>query len=408
MIKKTRATEAAVIGALAALCVVALTLDALLMRAMVQRYHMNDFGKFYYSARAFLDGGDMYAPSPATTQGPDDPSGLEYLNLNPPHFHLLVLPFAPLRPETAVMSWMIVSLFALIVSILIITRETAVAWTATRVLLLTLGVLAFAGTQAFFLTGQLSMLLLLAMTVCWLQARRGNWTAAAVGLGLCLSVKPFLLLFIPYLIATRRSRAAAIAVGTAAACFAVGLLVFGLESYSAWYRALGEAGDWTWAEMNASTLGIFRRSFDVQPIGVTPVMVRPALVTLWMPVAAAIGVVTLVATIGDRSESSVDRAFALLLVAAPLMSPLGWIYYFGIGAGPVAALVFGPRRQHVRSWSSILVAAIAGVGLFWPHPLLGAFQPHRWATLFVTSAYFWGALAAWTWLVLDARHAIAR
>ena len=35
-------------------------------RVMYTHLHMNDFGKFYYSAQFFLQGQDMYAPSPAT------------------------------------------------------------------------------------------------------------------------------------------------------------------------------------------------------------------------------------------------------------------------------------------------------------------------------------------------------
>lgn len=399
----SRAAQASILVAAAALCVVALTLDALLMRAMIERYCMNDFGKFYYSSRAFFEGSDMYAPNPATSQ-PGDPSGLEYLNLNPPHFHLVVLPFALLAPAEAVMSWIIVSLIALIVSIMIITRETAVTLTPVRTLLVALAVLAFAGTQAFFLTGQLSMLLLAAMTVCWINARRGRWTAAAVWLGICLGIKPFLLLFLPYLLVARHLRAIGVALVTAAACFAVGLFVFGAENYEAWYRALGEAGDWTWAEMNASALGLFRRSFDVQPI-VSPVWVRPELVRLWIPTAAAIGIVTLVAAARDRTTSGIDRAFALVLVAAPLMSPLGWVYYYCIAAGPAAAVILAHRRQRDFSRPMAIVGAVAFIGLFWPHPMLGAFQPHRWATLFVASAYFWGAFGAWIWLVMDARPA---
>src|SRR5262245_61809432 len=153
----------ALIVALGLLCAAAFVLDTLLLRKMLE-LHMNDFGKFYYSARAFLDATDMYAPSPATDIGIGGAAHLQFLNMNPPHFHFVVLPFALLPPETAAMSWIVVSLLALLLSLALIGRELGVVWTPVTTLLVALGTLAFAGTQAFFLTGQLSMLLMLAMT----------------------------------------------------------------------------------------------------------------------------------------------------------------------------------------------------------------------------------------------------
>ena len=203
-----RASERGPVVALGALCAVAFLLDALLLRKMLE-LHMNDFGKFYYSARAFLDGGDMYAPSPATNIGIGAAANLQFLNMNPPHFHVMVLPFALLPPDLAAILWMVVSLVALMMSVVLIGRELEVRWTPITILGVAFSVLAFSGTQAFFLTGQVSMLLMLAMTVCWIAARRGRWTAAGVWLGICLSVKPFVAIFLPYLIATRRYRAAA-------------------------------------------------------------------------------------------------------------------------------------------------------------------------------------------------------
>jgi hypothetical protein len=385
---------------LGALCVVAFALDALLLRKMME-LHMNDFGKFYYSARAFLDGTDMYASSPATDVGIGAAAHLQFLNMNPPHFHLIVLPFAALRVDQAAIVWMAASLFALMLSLALIGRELGIAWTPFSVLLVVLGVLSFSGTQAFFLTGQITMLLMLAMTVCWMAARHGRWGAAAVWIGLCISVKPFVAIFLPYLLLTRRYRAAFVAIATAAALFALGFLVFGQENLVSWYRALAQSGDWTWAEMNASLLGFFRRVFDLQPMA-PPLVVHPGWVNVWIPIAGLIGASTLFVAVADRSVHAVDRAFALLLVAAILISPLGWIYYAPVIAGPVAALI-DDWRSVTRRWWSALLPGVAVAGFFWPHPLLGLFQPNRWATVLVTSAYFWAVLAAWTWLMLGSR-----
>ena len=392
------------VAALIAMCAVAFVLDVALMHAMTSLLHMNDFGKFYYSAQAFLDGGDMYAPNPATNLRFVEAPELQFLNMNPPHFHLLVLPLARLPPDVAVTVWLAVSLMALIVSVLIISRELEVIWTAAGVLTAAAGTLAFAGTQSFFATGNLSLLLLLALTICWAAARRGRWTMAAVSLGACLSVKPFLLIFAPYLLLTRRFRALVVALATAASCFAAGLLIFGAAAYRAWYGALAQSGDWAWGVMNASFLSIFRRAFDSQPIG-TPLVIAPALVKGWLVAAAIVGIVTIGFTMRDHGRDAVDRAFALLLVAAQLMSPLGWIYYLWLPAGPVAAVAM-QRQRDGGSWSlaTRALAAVAAIGFVWPMPFLLAFRTHAWATLTIASVYFWATLALWMWLLVDGGH----
>src|SRR5262245_46703309 len=187
-----RFSRVPLIVAFGLLCAAAFLLDVLLLRKMLE-LHMNDFGKFYYSTRAFLYGGDMYEPRPATNIGQRGFADLQFLNLNPPHFHLVVLPFALLPPDLAATLWMVISLMALTISIVLIGREVTVAWTPLTVLGVAFCTLAFSGTQAFFLTGQSTMLLMLAMTACWIAARRGRWSSAGVWLGVCLSVKPFLM-----------------------------------------------------------------------------------------------------------------------------------------------------------------------------------------------------------------------
>src|SRR5436190_18365860 len=92
--------------------------------------HMNDFGKFYYSTRAFLDGGDMYAPNPATTLT-FDATQARLANMNPPHFHLLLLPIARMSPLAALLVWAIASLIALAAVVVAITRELNLRWTWT-------------------------------------------------------------------------------------------------------------------------------------------------------------------------------------------------------------------------------------------------------------------------------------
>jgi hypothetical protein len=389
---------------LGVLCAMAFLWDAFLVRVMVS-LNMNDFGRFYYSTRAFLAGQDMYAPSPATQLGAGRIAGAQQLlNLNPPHVHLLVLPLARLSPSVAVTLWMLASVCALVTSLLIIGHELEFVATSKRVLLLTLFVLMFSGSQAVFITGQLTFFLLLPTTLCWREARRRHWGRVGAWLGVCTSVKPFLLIFVPYLMGHRRWRACAAMGATTAACFAAGLLLFGSDSYASWLRAVTHSGDWAWLGMNASLLGILQRLFTPTP-SFRAAILEPGLVRLWVVVVSAVAVATFLVVLVDKSSTALDRAFALCLVAAQLISPLGWVYYLWLAAGPVAAVAFPPGRSTSLSQPGGPFLALALVGFLTPIVAPYYFQPSSWATVTLGSAYCWAAMALWGYLVIDFAHA---
>src|SRR5262245_33977189 len=112
--------------------------------------HFNDFGKFYYSTVAFLDGRDMYDPSPATLipvgRPGQDVAARQFLNMNPPHFHLLMLPLAGLKPSWALTVWAVASLACFFVTLKAIGRALGVTLTPVQQALLVFAFLGFAGT----------------------------------------------------------------------------------------------------------------------------------------------------------------------------------------------------------------------------------------------------------------------
>ncbi len=387
--------------------------NGLLVYQMVVGLHMNDFGKFYYSALAFLHGGDMYGPNPATDIPQVDGHPMQFLNLNPPHFHIPLIPLAMLRPGIAGAIWGVVSLASLMLSWTLIKREVGLnlggPW-GWRLLLA--GALMFAGTGATLVTGQLSFLLLLIVTIVWIQARRGKWVKAGALLGIAASVKPFLLIFLPYFALRRRYRAIVACLLLGAACFAVGILVFGTDVHTKWLQSLSASAAWNWAPMNASISGILSRVFAPSP-PYSPVAVMPrSLKASWLLVSGLTFLLTMLATAKKTAPSSLDRDFALLLVSALLLSPLGWIYYLWLPLGPMTALVVEAGRSRpvgsasVRAgsvkWRNIFV--FAGVpALLVPVAALIRFQPSSWATISLGSSYFWGTLALWCALIFDWR-----
>src|SRR2546425_5040608 len=143
---------------------------ALLFYEMAQ-HNATDFSQFYYSAVAFLQGQDMYGPSAATLAGVK-----ELRNMNPPHFHLLLLPLALLPAGLALTLWGVAGLLSVLASLRLIVREVGLALTPWQWRLGVLGLLSFIGTEGVFATGQLSFLLLLPVILAWVEARRGRWT----------------------------------------------------------------------------------------------------------------------------------------------------------------------------------------------------------------------------------------
>ena len=57
----------------------------------------NDFGRMYASAALFMDGDDMYAWTPAAPAQLEENYVIDLFNMNPPHFHLLLLPLSLLH-----------------------------------------------------------------------------------------------------------------------------------------------------------------------------------------------------------------------------------------------------------------------------------------------------------------------
>jgi hypothetical protein len=377
----------------------------ILARAMVEQYHLNDFGKFYYSAQQFLAGEDMYAPNRATSMyvGP----GLEhtFLNVNPPHFHLLLLPLAKLPPLTALAVWTLASLLSLACCLGVMTRELGLTITPARALWSLLALLAFAATGAVIITGQMSLLLMVPITLAWRAARQDRWSRAATWIGVAMSVKPFLLIFVPYFMARRQWLAVAYAIATFITSFGIGRYVFGLEAYESWGRTLAGT-DWPWAAMNGSILGVLVRSAAESPYYTPVVLARQLIRPIWMIGALTTLITTIWIAARDRTPLGVDRGFALLLVGALLVSPLGWVYYLWLPVGPILALAVAWRLSDRRPRAIAIVSMAAAVCLVCPLILVTAWQPSGWRTLTLGSAYFWGTLLLWTALLLD--HAAAR
>jgi alpha-1,2-mannosyltransferase len=379
------------------------------IKFMIREHHYNDFGKIYASATYFLQGKDMYGPSEATNIKVTKTLRKQFYNLNPPHLHILILPLTIFSIHGAFIIWGVASVIALVISLRVIQKEVGFPMTPWRFLVILFGVLMFIGTPTVCVTGQMSLLLLLPVTYAWREARRGRWTNAGIFLGAVASVKPFMLVFLPYLILRREFRAAAAACVMIALSFLAGILVFGIPAHASWIDALSSV-DWSWATMNGSLMGILTRTLKESPY-FSPFLDAPYLIQpLWLGLTGILGALTMMISVRDSSDIAVDRGFAILLVFAHLASPLGWIYYLWFLAGPLSAVMgsfarkgvseTGPGFRNITGFRKGCVLA-ASVGLVWPLFATLLFQPSPWATVSIGSVYFWTCLIIWIGLAAD-------
>jgi hypothetical protein len=357
----------------AAACVTHLVLTRFLVSV-----HYNDFGRFYYSAWNAARGLPMYGPTPATPSEIAPGVQVELLNMNPPHFQALIWPLTLLPVSSAYGVWVAVNLVAAVWAIAQVSSTLATKPSLKWILI---GLVA-APTLATTVTGQLTGLLMALATWMWLDIRAGRWTRAAIAIGIGWSVKLFLVPLVLYLVAKRQWRAAAVSLACGLGCFAAGIVVYGVGPHVEWLRALRSAS-WAWEPMNASMFAPFARlsaQADLANGRVPLVVPSGVLAGLCALIVLTAGMIA--AARDDRS----DRSVLTVLLTCVLASPLGWVYYFWMFAGPLWA-----------SWDDRIVRRVVMLtapGWLAPFFLLWRFESAASALTF-GSAYTWALLLIW-------------
>jgi len=210
-------------------------------------------------------------------------------------------------------------------------------------------------------------------------------------------MKQFLLIFLPYFLVRRERRALTAMLSVLAAGVAIGVALFGPGAYAEWLAQLPRIS-WSAHYFNASIMGMLQRTIGRSAFAVivhAPELVMPLTALL----ALVVGLVTLTRVARSGPEPArTDGDWAALLLAALLMSPLGWNYYLWIAVWPVAALL-AHRAPWRRPTSSDLWLLPGLCGWLWWGKMTAWGQPHALATLTAASMYFWALLALWMWTV---------
>ena len=205
------------------------------------------------------------------------------------------------------------------------------------------------------------------------QPDRRWWKGAGVGIAAGIKLIP--LIFIPYLLMTRRYRQAGVAAGTFALTTLVGFVVLPADSRAWWLDGLFAKGSRTgfvgW-EGNQSLQALITRLCGSIAAG--------------QPIWLAAGGVTLVA--GLVSAAALSRAghqtvgVLTCALTALLVSPISWDHHWvWIVPGVTVAACYALRARGTLRWAGLagaaLVAGLFGAwpGFLWGQPVdLGAFS----------------------------------
>ncbi len=326
---------------------------------------VNDFFQDWGSARNLLVGLPVYTHHATSIPRHlgipfDATSGIDY-NAHPPTSVLLALPLARLDYPDAVLAWNTVSLAAFLISLGIV----AVALPVPRSLFLpVLALLTFCHPlYGSFYQGQLTLILVLLVTLTWALDRSGRPNAAGIVLGTAAAIKLFPAYLVVYFAARGRLRPLVSAVLSVVALTVVTAAVLGPDTYldyvqlvlpaQARFRSLG---------YNYAIAGLWSKFFD--PVGeggcMTALWSSPAL-ALWHSLLGS----------GDhrdrgnvclpvRTPAEQDLAFASVVTAMLLVAPVTWDASLPLLLVPIAVAV-----RHANRLCCMPLAFLLIVMLLW-------------------------------------------
>jgi hypothetical protein len=203
----------------------------------------------------------------------------------------------------------------------------------------------------------MAVLVLLAVA-SWRAKREG---LAGVLLAAATIVKPYAVLFLPYLVLRRRSRGVAAYLGVMAAVLILPALRYGWSGNVAllqgWVATVTQSTAPNLAgQDNVSIAGMFAAWFGVGP------MASGLTITLTLIVLGATAHAVLTPRSVDRPEY-LDAALLLFLI--PLLSPQGWDYVLLVST-PAVMLLVDRLDEMARpvQWLAIGCMALAGLTLW--------------------------------------------
>ena len=315
----------------------------------------DDFTPYWNGARSVVEGRDLYAWTRE-----DRPQELtDYIY--PPLLALLLAPWAAhLDYRTARWGWLAVNVACLMLAVATVWRATGLTTQGRRGLVLAAGLGLVPSTMAALATGQVSLVLLLALSLSYAAARAGRpriaggWVAVAAGL------KSFPGLLAGYFLLRGEWRALAGCVLGGALVAAAGALALGPDVYAIYLtEVVPRQSRWLAGPFNVSLTGFWQRLLAEQAFTVPVVAANELARALALTTSAAVVVSTAHAVWRTRGEPvHAGPAFGSLVVAALLVSPItGW-YAVPIALLPLAVAAARVQADWPRGLRPLLLASL--------------------------------------------------
>jgi alpha-1,2-mannosyltransferase len=299
-----------------------------------------DFDSFWRSARAMLQGQDIYD------------TGVELVNLNPPVWTVLISPLGLLGPLTAYRVFVLFSL-AVTIGYLVWTVEELrlrPGWTAVGVVMLLLS----SPLLSTLALGQVYPVLALGLVASWMADRRGRQEVSGAALGLVVALKPSLLPVLLWPLVRRRWRAWVAAFVAGGLATLVGVLVLGPGTtldYVGVLRDRSVSPYWDNASLPAAAARLFTENSYAQNVATLPWMV---------PVGYALGIAAVLLS-AIRVRHGPEVGLWVLVAASLLASPIAWHNYLVLlGPGILLLLARGMAAP------AFLLLALQAIPAQWP------------------------------------------
>ncbi len=269
-----------------------------------------DFDVYYGGTSAMLDGLPLYDFATPVSNAP-----FTY----PPFAAIVFVPLTLLPLPLAAACWTLISVVAMQASIWLLLGMLGVREPVRRVrltALIGLAMLPLAPVAFGLWTGQINLLLLV-LVIVDLARSPGRFRGVALGIAAGLKLTP--LIFIPYLLFTRRFREARTAALTFVATVLIGLVLLPGASVQYWFKAMFDVNRVVLPDsnpFNSSMLGTLNR---------LPINNIPA---IWLVLVVVVGAGGLALSVWASHRGHDLAGILACAVTGLLISPVSWLFHW--------------------------------------------------------------------------------
>ena len=275
-----------------------------------------------------------------------------------PAFAVLAIPLGALPLPVAKGFWFFTSI-ALLVVLLALVPKLLIERRKSTALLVVITIVALGKFYVHELVlGQVNILLAVIVTCAMLAIKNKREVVAGLLVALAIVIKPYAVIFVPWLVA-RRSRSSVLAVmAGAAAALVLPAVMYGFGQTVALHR------DW-WRTVTDTTAPNLMTEDNVSLASVYARWLGQGSVATFMALVTAVALLAAAALVFFRRRGIIfpeGLEAGLLLTMMPLLSPQGWDYVFLLST-PAVVYLANYEDRLPGLLRPITIVAVAAIGL---------------------------------------------